>query len=56
VGCVKMAELIEMLFGSRIRVGPRKHVLIRSRSRSPLEKGQFLAERTCPGMPNNNML
>jgi len=27
VNCAKMAELIEMPFGFRIRVGPRKHVL-----------------------------
>jgi len=51
VSYAKMAELIEMLFGIWTQVAPRNYAL--HVSRSPQAKGQFLVERTCPGMPHD---
>ena len=51
--CAKTAEPIEMPFGLRTRVGPRKHVL--DGAQIPLASGQLLGERTCQGMPDNTL-
>jgi len=45
VSPAKTAELIEMLFGLRTRLGPRKHVLD---SGPPMQRGNFEGERDCP--------
>jgi len=49
----KTAELIEMLFGLWTRVGPRKQCFIGGAE--PHAKGQFLLERTFPGMRDDTL-
>ena len=51
VSPAKTAGPIEMPFGLWTRVGPQKHVL--DGAQIPHAKGQLLAERTCPAMPND---
>jgi len=51
VSPAKTAGPIEMPFGLWTRVGPKKHVL--DGAQIPHAKGQLLAERTCPAMPND---
>ena len=46
VGCAKMAEPIEMLFGLWSQVGRRKHVL--DEGPDPECEGAILGERTFP--------
>jgi len=54
MSCAKMAEPIEMLFGIWTWVGPRNHVLDGVQI-APCE-GAIFGERTCLGMPDNNLL
>jgi len=48
MSCAKTAELIQMLFGLRIRVGPRNHVLDGGYG-SPNAKAQFFGVKHMPG-------
>ena len=45
-------ERLQMPFGLRTRVGPRKHVL--HGAQIPIE-GQLLGVRTCPGMRDDTL-
>ena len=51
VNSAKTAEPIEMPFGLRTRVDPRKHVL--DGAQIMYAMGQLLKERTCPGMSDD---
>ena len=55
VNCAKTAEMIKMPFELLTRVDPRKQACVRG-CLDPDAKGQFLGERTCPGMPDDNLL
>jgi len=49
VSPAKTAKPIDMPFGCWTPVGPRKHVSLLDGVQILYAKGQFLAERTCPG-------
>ena len=51
VSCTKTAEPIEMPSGYMDSDGPKEACI---RVQIPMRRGQFLGERTCPGMPDDN--
>ena len=53
VSPAKTAEVIEMPFGLRTRVGQRNHVS--DRVQIPHVKRQLPEERICPGMPDDSL-
>jgi len=53
VSCTKTAEPIEMPSGYMDSGGPKEACI---RVQIPMRRGQFLGERTCPGMPDDNTI